>query len=263
VAEQLGLQQRLGQRRAGHADERSRGPPARLVQRPGHQFLAGAAGPLDQHRAALAGHFLDQFEDRVHRRVLADDVLERVVALQPLAQVQILALQVLDLDRPFDELRDLLRVAGLDHVLLRPLLQRVDGGVDRRVGRHDDHRRLGLQLADLDHRLDAADAGRHLQIQEIDVVRRGPRHFHRLAARGRDVHGVAVLPQPGRERLPHRDLVVDHQDLPDAVHDSLSGVFAVGAGRTLVERPAAIIQGSRAGGTEFAALDVDIGDIDR
>ena len=56
VAEQLALQQRLGQGGAVEADERPVPPRAARVDRPGDQFLADAALAADQHRRLRLGH---------------------------------------------------------------------------------------------------------------------------------------------------------------------------------------------------------------
>ena len=47
---------------------------------PGRLFLARTRFPLDQHRRGRAGDVADEFKDRVHLRILAEDVVERVCA---------------------------------------------------------------------------------------------------------------------------------------------------------------------------------------
>ena len=54
VAEQLALQQRLGNGRAIDGDERLVGAVAVLVDGAGDQFLAGAGLAADEHGAGLA-----------------------------------------------------------------------------------------------------------------------------------------------------------------------------------------------------------------
>jgi hypothetical protein len=55
VAEELGLQQVLGQGCAVHGDEGSRAARAQGVQRPGDQLLAGTTLALDQHGLLVGG----------------------------------------------------------------------------------------------------------------------------------------------------------------------------------------------------------------
>ena len=140
-----------------------------------------------------------------------------------LAQDGVLALQVLDLDDAADQQRDLLGIAGLDDVLLRALLHRGDGGVDRGVGGDDDDGRLGMQAADLHHGFDAVHAARHFEIDEIDGVVAGAGLLDGLAAGSGGVDVVSVFAQPGGQRFAHDLFVVDDQDLPVGVHmcDSL------------------------------------------
>jgi hypothetical protein len=49
MAEQLALEQAVGQGAAVDGDEGAGGPAAGVVQRPGNQFLAGAGFPVDGH----------------------------------------------------------------------------------------------------------------------------------------------------------------------------------------------------------------------
>ena len=71
VAEQLALEQRLGQGGAVDRDERLAPPGREVVDRLGDQLLAGARFALDQHRARDRRHLLDldqQFLDRPRSR---------------------------------------------------------------------------------------------------------------------------------------------------------------------------------------------------
>jgi hypothetical protein len=59
-AEQLRLEQRLDERRAVDRDERSRTPPARLVDLPRDQFLADSALAFEQDGEIRGGHPIDR-----------------------------------------------------------------------------------------------------------------------------------------------------------------------------------------------------------
>ena len=94
VAEQLALEQRLRDRRAVLGqDDLALARPVE-VDRPGHQFLAGAALALDQHGQVAVGDLLDQVEDLLHRRRAAHDVAEAHPVLGHRAQPPVLAHQV-------------------------------------------------------------------------------------------------------------------------------------------------------------------------
>ncbi len=91
VAEQLALDQLLGDRRAVHLDEGAGPPPAERVDRPGDQFLAGAVLAVDQHAAVGRRghrHLLAQLAHRValahHLQVTVHAGAQRaVLGLEP------------------------------------------------------------------------------------------------------------------------------------------------------------------------------------
>jgi hypothetical protein len=68
VAEELGLDEVLGERGAVDLDVGSGGARALGVQRIGRQLLAGAALADDEHVGVRAGHRLQQIEHPAHRR---------------------------------------------------------------------------------------------------------------------------------------------------------------------------------------------------
>ncbi len=76
VAEQLGLEQGVGQCAAVHADEGLLAARRQIVNRVGDQLLSGAARPLDQHRRIRGRHVGNQPEDLPHRGARADHVSE-------------------------------------------------------------------------------------------------------------------------------------------------------------------------------------------
>src|SRR4029453_8273044 len=74
VPEELGLQQRLGERTAVHAHERTILPRGQLVQRLGDQLLTGPGLAEDEHVGPRGGRALDDLEDLTEGRTLPDDV---------------------------------------------------------------------------------------------------------------------------------------------------------------------------------------------
>src|SRR5690606_36096431 len=76
VAEQLALEQRLGDRRAVHDDEGRRAARAELVHGARHELLAGAALARDQHVGARAGYALDRAIDGAHHLAAPDQAPE-------------------------------------------------------------------------------------------------------------------------------------------------------------------------------------------
>ncbi|MNC86478.1 hypothetical protein D3C83_21450 [compost metagenome] len=72
MAEQLGLEQRLGQAGAVDGDERPVGAAAAAVNRVGDQFLTGAALAGDEHLGVGAGDAADFFLQLRHDGAGAD-----------------------------------------------------------------------------------------------------------------------------------------------------------------------------------------------
>ena len=75
VAEELALEQRLGDRAAVDRDEGLVRARARAVDRAREQLLAGAALALDQDARVARGHALRLGEQVLHQRGARDDVL--------------------------------------------------------------------------------------------------------------------------------------------------------------------------------------------
>src|SRR5690606_39557640 len=76
VAEQLALDQALGQRSAVERDHRTATASAELVDRPRAQLLARAGLALEQDRDLAVGCALEDREQLAHRQALADQLAE-------------------------------------------------------------------------------------------------------------------------------------------------------------------------------------------
>ena len=86
VAEQLALEQRLGDGGAVDGQERGVGAGRGAVDAARHQLLAGAGLALDQDRDRRGGGALHQPEDLGHGRRAADDLVEAVAMRHVAAQ---------------------------------------------------------------------------------------------------------------------------------------------------------------------------------
>ena len=211
VAEELRLEQRLGQRGARHGHERPRAPRALDVDGPREELLARAALALDEDgRVAPRGH-AGEIEDRVHLRTVAQEIAEAVLALEHLPEEDVLPRQGLLRDDLLREEAQLLRVEGLDQIVERAHLHRGHGRVHRGVGGHDDHHRVGPELPRLLQDPEAVHP-RHLEVHEEDRPRLGPEALHRRGPVRSRRDGVPVLLEPARHRLPDDLFVVHHQD---------------------------------------------------
>ena len=169
VAEQLALQQ--GFRQGGAVDRDQRPGPAdgRLVDGPGHLLLAGAGLALDQHGRRGVGDVGDQLEDRVHPRVLAEDVVELESALQLGPQRGHFVLQGPVAQGPLEDQPEVVDVDRLGQKVIGPHADRLDGLVDRAVAGGDDDRDRQPAALDLLEQLHPVQP-RHPQVGDQDGV---------------------------------------------------------------------------------------------
>jgi hypothetical protein len=185
VAEQLALQQRLGDRRAVDRHERRLRAAAAAVDRARDQVLAGAALAGDQHVRRQRRHAIDGRQHRLQRAAAADQVA-RWRALERAAQVAVLQHEAPVLGEPADLGDQLLVAERLQQVVDGAEPQRRDGGVEVAVRGHQD-----------DHRLRARG---HQPLQQFDAGR------HRHADVGQAQVEGALLGQRRRGAAVARDL---------------------------------------------------------
>ena len=134
MAEQLGLQQVLRDRRGVDGDERAVGARRMLVQRARHQFLAGAGFAGDHHRHVALRQAADGAEHVLHRRRLAQHLGRGGHAL--LGHFLALAF----LHGAADQLDRLGQVERLGQVFEGAALEGRHGAVQVGERRHDDDR---------------------------------------------------------------------------------------------------------------------------
>jgi hypothetical protein len=193
VAEEFALQHVRWDGGAVHGDELVRSAWAVLVDGPRHQFLAGAAGTGDQHRAHGGGHLADALEDGAHDRGGAHQGGKPVLLRQRQAQGQVLLHHGLPAHGLVHGDQDALLAEGLGDVVEGPLAGRLDGGLDGGEGRKDDDGRAGLGLLDLGEQGDAVHPG-HLEVGDDALHRIFPEPLQGLERVAlRCDHVVAVL----------------------------------------------------------------------
>ena len=73
MSEQLGLGERLRDRRHVDGDERAGAAPAGAVDEPRDHLLAGAGLAANQHAGVGVGDLVDAIQHQPHGRVIADD----------------------------------------------------------------------------------------------------------------------------------------------------------------------------------------------
>ncbi len=168
VAEELALEQRVVDRGAVDGDEPAIAPRTDGVQRARHQLLAGAGLAGDERQPHVRRQAPDHAEEILHARPAADHPVE----LEPPRQV---AFHRQDAAPPVDllahagqQLIEPAEVERLAQVVHRPELDRLDGGVDRRVAGHEHGLAMRVDVADGAQDVEAADLG-HPQIDHHQV----------------------------------------------------------------------------------------------
>ena len=211
VAEQLGFEQHLRDRRAVHDHERPVATLAARVDRARDHLLAGPALAADQDVRLAVGHLPDQLEDALHRRAVADDGAIALAVPQLAAQAPVLAREQLLLERLLDDDADLVDLEGLGDVVVGAFLHRADRRLGAREGGDHDDDRLGRDLVRRAQQIEPR-AARHLDVRDHDVEL----VFLEMGARGVEIPGrddvVALAAEEDLEEFLHAALVVDDED---------------------------------------------------
>ena len=183
VAEQLRLEQRLGQRRAVHFDEVARRAVRVVMNRAGDELLARARLAPDQHGRVALRHLAHDAQHALQRLARADDAVEIVDVVLRVPQVVELVAHAPHLERLLDLHFHLFDLEGLLHVVERADLHRLDGRMHRsESGHQDDGGRRVQRLGRAQHIETVAAA--HLQVAEHDVEVPFVKAFDRLVAVG-------------------------------------------------------------------------------
>ncbi len=210
VTEKLALEERVAQRRAVHRDERLARSGARDVHRAGGDLLARPRFAEQEHRRVRARHLLERGLHGRHDGIAVGERRQRrdLSAIGAFARPE----EVAPLDRAVDEqperggaldgLLDVVECAGLHGV---------DGGLDGRVRREQDHLGVGHLGLDLGEEREAAEAG-HLQVRDDDVERVSVEERGGFLPIGRGGDLVTLALEGGGDERSDPFFVVDHED---------------------------------------------------
>ena len=189
------------------------------------QALAGAGLAEDQQRRVRLRDARGEVEDALHLRARADHALQREALAHRDLEVVGARTKARLVERATEEEIELVELEGLREVVVRAAPDRLDGGVDRAVRRHDDDGPLRRDLARRRDELEAVDV-RHAQVRD-DGVERLAQLRERLGARRRGRHFVAAIGETLRDHAAHVAIVIDNEN---AFHAALSfaGVLVAG-----------------------------------
>ncbi len=226
VAEELVLQQVVGDRRAVDGEEHGVGVGAEGVQGPGHQLLARARFPGDQHRAPGRADLADQRLHGLHHRAAADQRVEVLVGVELPPQGLVLEQQPAILHEPVDLGQQLLEHHRLHQIIMGPALECGHRVLDRGVGRDHDEERLGPDLERAVQKRQAVAAGK-LDVAEHHVgLERGDQAQRRGHVHGRG-HVVRLALEELLERGRDDFFIIDDEDAAARVAESPASGVAV------------------------------------
>jgi hypothetical protein len=204
VAEDLGLEEVVGERGAVDRDERAAFPRAPVVDRARHELLARAALAADEHDRLRLGGAIDEREALGHRGRSSEDVTTADRALDG-------PLHLRCAHRLVEHVEHVLAFERLEQEVRRATLHRFHGELDRAVRReHDDGqlRVAGLELREERHPVHAG----HAEIRD-DRVEWLHRHHAERSFAGRLVPRLkAGLLEQAKEHRSDGDIIVDDED---------------------------------------------------
>ncbi len=212
VAEQLVLEEVLGDRRAVDRDERPLRPRRELVQGAGEQLLAGAALAEQQHGRVARRRALERQHGVLERGVLAEHARQAETLLVVVLEQHELGEQPPPLDRAVEEEQQVVGVDGLREEVGGAVLHRPHGLLDGAERGHHDDRGLGVGLERRVEHVEAAPR-RQLQVGEDDEVALAREPAARLVRVGRLVDAVAARLEGLAQHRAKRLLVLDDQDV--------------------------------------------------
>ena len=203
VTEQLGLEQRLGNRAAVERDEPLGAAGAVVMNRARDDFLAGAGLAGHENRARRRRDGFEQLKERAHRRAAADEPLELVALLQLRAQIRVFRFEPALLERRVQRVQQLVELKRLGDEIGRAALDGFDRVLHRSVSGDDDADDVGIAKQGGFEDARAVEAGQ-AQVGDDDVEGKFGELLDGLLARVGLLDFETVLGQALGERLAQR-----------------------------------------------------------
>ena len=211
VAEQLGLEQRVGEGGAVDRDERFAVARAAVVERAGDQLLAGAGLAEEQDRRVARRDRVEAVHHPAHDGRATDDLFGRIQARELQARLAQLALNRHLGRDPLDAQRDVFAGKRLPEVVVGAFPDGRDGLVNLGEGGHQDHDRGRPPFPHQPEQRQAIEL-REPDVGQHDVDRQRRHELQGLLSVVRGVHLVTGVAQHLRARQVEIGLVVDQQD---------------------------------------------------
>ena len=214
VTEELGLEQGLGQGRAVHLHQRPVGAKRGAVHQRRDQLLAGSGLAGHENRRTGGGDPAREVGCGAQGRTLPDDLVRRALGRLLGAQDLDLVEETSVLEAPGHPQLELLEVERLLHEVEGAEAHGLDRGLDRTVGRHQQHAGARVALAGGAQHRDTVGTGQP-QVGHDQVVGLDPPVANALegGVAGRRLFDVAPgLAQGAHHAAPKRVVVLDDED---------------------------------------------------
>ncbi len=214
VAEELALEQGVGERGAVDGQKTLLAAAAAVVDGGGDQLLAGAALPLDEDAGSGGRDLLGQLEDAAEGGALEDHLVGIEAASYLRLEGAVLLEEAVVADDLVDQVEQLVGEEGLEEVVAGSLLEGFDRAAHGGEGAHHHHRLFGAQGLDPAQHFQAVGAGGPDIEQDqvgtlLAVLLQGAQQ---LVAAGEELHLVTVGFQRLAQQLLHLRLVVADKD---------------------------------------------------
>jgi hypothetical protein len=210
VAEDLALEQGLGDRGAVDRDEGLRRALAELMDGLRHHLLAGPRLAPDEDRRRGRRRLLDHAVNLADRPGAPDDPAEAAVLAQLASQDTDLAQGLLPLGCLLDEDLQPARVDRLGQVVVGAFLDRLDRGLDRTLRGEQDDRDVAHLIAQRLEQREAVHA-RHDDVGDDDAGTEGGDALQRFLTVGRGLGDVAPGPDQLGQPESCRPIVLDDE----------------------------------------------------
>ena len=221
VAEQLALEQRLGDGAHVHRHHGQGVAAGEAVQLAGQHLLARPVLAGDEDVGIRGGHLLHQFAQPLHGGAVSP--IHRVLLLRLLPGRS-------GTDGRQQGIDELLVVPRLDHEVRGSLLDAAHGQVDVGVGGEEHHGQGGREPFDLVQPVEAlvavVDARREVHVQQQHVPRAFPQHRGQGGGRGQQANLVEVGLQQELQGGQYAAVVVHNQYVSFLLHSLCLCVFA-------------------------------------
>ena len=158
----------LGDGRAIDGQERLLAAVAVVINGARDQLLAGAAFAADQGGGIRGGELADQLEDLLHRLAAPDNAQLVIFLLQQGLVGDDLPHVAGGLQGVEDDLLQLGHVKRLEQIVVGAQLHRLDGGLRRAVGGHQDDQQLGIGVVNAPQGFQPREAA-HAHVHDHEV----------------------------------------------------------------------------------------------